>query len=196
MGVGIIKKSRLHLDGFGKMVREHIVMARTSTKKNKTIYQRKREELGLTREKASELLDGIPPERIERIESGKFTAHPDEIMLMAEKYQAPHLRNYYCAHECEIGKQYVPEIKIKDLSQIVLEMLASLNSVQKKQERLIEITADGSIEKGEMKEFISIQEELEKISITVETLQLWIEQKIATGNIDQRAYTAAKKKES
>ncbi len=169
-------------------------MARTSTKKNKTIYQQKREELGLTREKASELLDGIPPERIERIESGKFTAHPDEIMVMAEKYQTPYLCNYYCAHECAIGKQYVPEIKVKDLSQIVLEMLASLNSVQKKQERLIEITADGVIENNEVADFIEIQDELEKISITVETLQLWIEQKIAAGSIDKKAYAAARKK--
>ena len=87
-------------------------MARSSTKENKTIYQLRREELGLSREKASELLEGITPERIERIESGKYTAHPDEIIMMAEKYQAPHLCNYFCAHECEIGRQYVPEVKV------------------------------------------------------------------------------------
>ena len=169
-------------------------MARASTKTNKTLYQLRREELGLSREKASELLEGIPPERIERIESGKFTAHPDEVILMAEKYNAPQLCNHYCANECEIGKQYVPEIKIKDLSQIVLEMLASLNSVKKRQERLIEITADGSIAKDEIEDFITIQEELEKISITVETLQLWSEQKLASGDIDMEAYTAIKAK--
>ena len=170
-------------------------MARSSTKENKTIYQTRREELGLSREKASELLEVIPPERIERIESGKFTAHPDEVIVMAEKYQLPHLCNYYCANECEIGKQYVPEVKIKDLSQIVLEMLASLNTVKKRQERLIEITADGRIEKDEVEDFIRIQEELERISITVETLQLWSEQKIASGEIDMEAYNAAKKRE-
>ncbi len=168
-------------------------MARISTKANKTIYQIRREELGLSREKASELLDTIPPERIERIESGKYTAHPDEVVLMSEKYKAPHLCNYYCANECEIGKQYVPEIKIKDLSQIVLEMLTSLNSAKKRQDRLIEITADGLIEKGEVEEFVLIQEELEKISITVETLQLWFEQKLASGEIDMDAYNAVKK---
>ena len=86
--------------------------------------------LGLSREKASELLETIPPEKIERIESGKFTAYPDEVLAMAEKYGAPNLCNYYCANECEIGKQYVPEVKIRHLSQIVLEMLASLNSVK------------------------------------------------------------------
>lgn len=113
---------------------------------------------------------------------------------MSEKYQAPQLCNYYCANECEIGKQYVPEIKIKDLTQIVLEMLASLNCVRKRQERLIEITADGCIDADEVEEFIQIQSELEKISITVETLQLWSEQKIASGEIDMDAYIAAKNK--
>jgi len=46
------------------------------------------------------------------------------------------LCNYYCANQCPIGQQYVPEIKTKDLSQIVLEMLASLNSMNKQKERM------------------------------------------------------------
>lgn len=163
-------------------------MARVSTKENKTIYQQKREELGLSREKAAEQLRWITPERIERIESGRSNAHPDEVVLMAEKYQCPHLCNYYCANECEIGKQYVPEIQAKDLSQIILEMLASLNSMQRKQERLIEITSDGVIEEEELNDFITIQNELEKISVTVETLQLWVEQKLASGDIDSETY--------
>lgn len=169
-------------------------MARVSVKQNKTVYQIRREELGLSREKASELLESIPPERIERIETGKFVAHPDEVVVMAEKYQAPHLCNYYCANECEIGKQYVPEVKIKELSQIVLEMLASLNSVKKRQERLIEITADGLIAADEVEDFIRIQEDLERISITVETLQLWAEHKLAAGEIDLQAYNSAKQR--
>ncbi len=168
-------------------------MGRVSVKENKNIYQLRREELGLSREKASELLETMPPERIEKIESEKSLPHPDEVLLMSEAYKLPNLCNHYCANECPIGKQYVPEIKIKDLSQIVLEMLASLNSMHKKQERLIEITADGRIEGDEIKDFIHIQEELEKISITVETLQLWSEQMLANGAIDIEAYNACKK---
>lgn len=168
-------------------------MGRVSVKENKNMYQLRREELGLSREKASELLGTMPPERIEKIESEKSLPHPDEVLLMSEAYKLPNLCNHYCANECPIGKQYVPEIKIKDLSQIVLEMLASLNSMHKKQERLIEITADGRIEGDEIKDFIHIQEELEKISITVETLQLWSEQMLANGAIDIEAYKAWKK---
>lgn len=131
-------------------------MGRLSVKENKNIYHICREELKLTRESASELLGGITPERIEKIENEKSLPHPDEVLLMSEKYKKPSLCNYYCANQCPIGQEYVPEIKVKDLSQIVLEMLASLNSVNKKKERLIEITADGVIDKDEIADFIYI----------------------------------------
>ena len=53
-------------------------MGRTSTKENKNSYQLAREELGLTREKASELLETIAPERIEKIENERTVPRPDE----------------------------------------------------------------------------------------------------------------------
>lgn len=169
-------------------------MARSSTKENKNIYHKTREALDLTREAASELLEGISPERIEKIENERSLPHPDEVLLMAEKYKQPSLCNHYCANQCPIGQQYVPEIKIKDLSQIVLEMLASLNSMSKQKERLIEITVDGKITGDELEDFIYIQEELERISIAVETLQLWSERMLATGVIDAEQYNAHKNK--
>ena len=44
-------------------------MARVSTKENKNIYFRSREERGLTREEASELLNGLTADRNEKIEN-------------------------------------------------------------------------------------------------------------------------------
>lgn len=163
-------------------------MARVSTKENKNIYQLTRESLKLTRESASELLESIPPERIEKIENERSLPHPDEVLLMSDKYKQPSLCNYYCANQCPIGQEYVPEIKIKDLSQIVLEMLASLNAMNKQKDRLIEITADGVVSDDELEDFVFIQEELEKISITVETLQLWAERMLDHGVIDREKY--------
>lgn len=171
-----------------------LTMARVSTKENKNIYQLTREELKLSREAAGELLESIPPDRIEKIENERSLPHPEEILVMADKYKQPGLCNYYCANQCPIGQQYVPEVKIKALSQIVLEMLASLNAMNKQKERLIEITADGQISGDEIEDFIFIQEELERISITVETLQLWSEQMLATGIIDAERYQASRQK--
>ena len=103
---------------------------------------------------------------------------------MSQKYNAPDLCNYYCANQCPIGQHYVPEIKIKSLSGIVLEMLASLNSVEQRKNRLIEITADGVITQDEIEDFNKIRAELERISIAVEALQLWSEKIITDGKLD------------
>lgn len=167
-------------------------MPKVSPKKNKSVYQLIREEKGLSREKASELLEWIAPERLERIENDKFDARPDEIMTMAEKYGRPDLCNYYCTHECAIGKEYVPEVKMKELTGIVMEMLASFNTLQKNKERLIEITSDGEIDVEELGDFIAIEEELEKLSLSVETLKFWVEKRLSSGEIDKEEYEAAK----
>ena len=169
-------------------------MPRVSSKENKNIYFKRREELGLTRDKASELLEAIPPERIEKIENERCEPHPEEVLLMAEKYKAPELCNYYCSNQCPIGQVYVPEIKIQDLSQIVIKMLSSLNAVQDNQRKFIDIVADGKIADDELEKFIDIQEELEKISVTVQTLQLWSEQMLADGEIKAELYESIKSK--
>ena len=169
-------------------------MGRASTKENKNRYQLVREELGLTREEASELLQVISADRLEKIENERIDPQPIDVLTMSQGYKRPSLCNYYCSHECPIGMQYVPEVQVKELSSIVLEMLASLNSVNKQKDRLIEITADGKISGDEIDDFIYIQEELERISITVETLQLWAEKMLANGVIDAEAYNARKNK--
>lgn len=157
-----------------------------------SIYKQIRKAHDMTRDDvcvaAVDLSAPLQPERLERIENGKLDIHPEEVMLLSEIYGEPTLCNHYCSRECPIGQKYVPEIKVKDLTQIVLEMLSSLNSMKKSQERLIEITADGIIDDEEIKDFVFIQKELERISITVETLQLWVEQMIAEEKIDKEKY--------
>jgi hypothetical protein len=168
-------------------------MGRISTKEFKTVYQSARDELDLSREKASELT-GLEPYRIERIENEKMEETPWDVVAMANAYEKPELCNYYCSNKCPIGQKYTPEIEIKDLSQVVLELLANLNSARKSQEMLIDITADGTIEQDELEDFVHIQKELEKISITVETLQLWVEKMMAKGKIDVCKYNELMKK--
>ena len=153
-------------------------MGRKSTKKDKNIYQLSREKIGYTREKASEKMEFISPDKIANIENGAI-ARPEEILALAKCYKKPSLCNYYCSHDCAIGEEYVPQIELKELPQIVLETLNSLNLLNKEKERLVQITVDWKISPEEYADFQKIQNLLEQISITVETLQLWVEQKIA-----------------
>lgn len=152
------------------------------SKENKNPYYMIRDEKGWTREYVCyEKLNGlISHNKLEKIENERISVHPDDVLLLSQGYDTPELCNYYCSNECPIGQKYVPEIHVKDLSRIVLEMLASLNSVEKEKNRLIEITADGEITNDELKDFIAIQEQLEKISMTVEALQLWTEKMLST----------------
>ncbi len=159
-------------------------MGRASVKPNKNPFQLAREELGLTREKASELLESITPERIEKIENEKTVPYPDEILVMADKYKKPELCNYYCSNVCEIGQKYVPEVKMKDLSRIVLEMIASMNRMGSKKDRLIEIAADGEITSSEIDDFEEIHKELGNISMAIDALRLWAEKMKSSGSIN------------
>ena len=162
-----------------------------------TIYKKTRNELKMSRDEVCDYISDnelgvLTPERLERIENGKFSIHPEEVMLLSKVYKDPTICNHYCANECAIGKDYVPEVKVKDLEKIVLSMVASLNTMKKSQERLIEITADGVIDDEELKDFVFIQKELEKISITVESLQLWTEQMVANEKINIEKYNELK----
>ena len=160
-------------------------MARASTKTDKNIYQQSREECHMTRAQASEAMAFITESQIERIEYGKAHPHPEDVLAMSKAYKKAELCNHYCAFECPIGQEYVPAVEIKDLPQIVLEMLASLNKLYREKERLIEITVDGKISDDELRDFAAIQDQLEKISLNVNALQYWVDGMIASGAIDK-----------
>lgn len=159
-------------------------MGRKSTKLDKNIYQTSREELMYTREEAGELMDYISADRIEKIESGKSLPHPEEILAMSDCYKKPELCNYFCSHECPIGRKTIPALESKELSQITLEIIASLNALEQEKNRLIEISVDGKISAEERPDFDVISNKLDSISNSVASLKLWIEKAILAGSIE------------
>ena len=141
--------------------------------------------MNYSRETAAEKLGFISSDRIEKIENEKSLPHPEEILAMADCYKNPSLCNYFCSHECPIGIKYVPEIQTKELSQITLEMLATLNILTREKDRLIEITVDGKLSEDEMPDFLKIKGELEKMALAIDSLNLWLDHTIASGKIEQ-----------
>lgn len=149
-------------------------MGRKSIKEDKNIYQISRENANLTRNQASEQMEYVSADRIEKIESGKSAPHPEEILAMVHCYRNPKLSNYYCSHECPIGQKSVPELELKELTQITLETLSNLAALEKEKDKFIEIAADNKITEEEMGDFMKIKTKLEQIARTADTLQLWI----------------------
>lgn len=163
---------------------------------NSNVYYQARIALKLTRERASELSSkksiGIAPERIERIENKKIDPQPIDSLVLAQTYDNYELCNYHCTNECPIGQKFMPKIKVNPLEKLTLEILSALNSTSKKTDRLIEIAADGQISEDEIADFVAIQEELNKISLTVDALKLWSEQMLASGKINREKYEEIK----
>ncbi len=158
-------------------------MGKKSVRENKNEYQLAREAQELTREAASELMEYVSDDRIEKIESGKSLPHPDEILLMAKAYKAPHLCNYFCSHECPIGQESVPQLEYKSLAEITLVMLTSLNTMEKYKDRLIEITSNGQVDEDQVEDFETIRANLEQISLMTQSLKLWVDKAIADGKM-------------
>lgn len=150
-------------------------MGKRSVKENKTVYQQYREAQELTRDKASERMDFISADRIEKIESERSMPHPEEILAMAKAYHAPELSNYYCSNACPIGRKYIPPLKQKELSAIILELLAGVTALEKEKNRLIEITVDGIISDDEQEDFARIREQLQKLTACSSALSFWLE---------------------
>lgn len=152
------------------------------------MYLEVRGRLDLTRDEASELLETISAEKLGRIETEKQLPSPEDVMIMAEKYGEPNIRNYYCARQCPMGQHFVPIVEFSDLAKTVLKIVSSVNAMKAKQDRLIEIAEDGVITESEMMDFISIQKDLEKVSLAVDALELWTEKMISSGLIDMEKY--------
>lgn len=169
-------------------------MGRSSTKKDKTIYQICREEAGLSREKASELMDGMSASRIEKIEYEMQQPTPFDVVQMADCYKRPDLCNYYCSRRCEIGNRYVPEIEVSELSNIILETIACLNDINPLTNRLIQIARDGKITDDEMHDFAYISSKLDEVSLAISALNLWVEKTAGQNQINVNLFLAEKEK--
>ena len=169
-------------------------MGKQSTRDNKNIYQICREERGLTREKASENMISVSASRIEKIEYELQEPTPYDIVQMADCYNRPDLCNYYCSHKCDIGDRYVPEIEVSELSNIILETIASLNEINPLTGRLVQIARDGKITDDEIKDFAYISKKLDEISLAIDSLNLWVDKTAGEHNINIDLLNAEKEK--
>lgn len=125
-----------------------------------------------SREKAAEII-GMDRTRLARIELDTLSPYPEEVKAMASAYNTPELCNTYCARECPIGRDSVPEVTIDDFDRLALKVLGSLKDIDHLRASLIAISEDGVIEEKERPAFHQILESLEKISTNAKALQLW-----------------------
>ena len=164
-------------------------MGRASTKDNKNIYQEAREKMiedgrPWSRERAVDEIATIEDrrfnylneDRLVKIENETVKIQPEDVLGLSIAYNKPELRNYYCCHQCPIGERDAPKIAFKDnIHEMLVNMTVNLASVNDRKLRLMEILSDGKVDDSETSDLDMILEELEKISVTIESIQLWCE---------------------
>lgn len=126
-----------------------------------------------SREGAADIMS-IDRGRLYRIESGITNPYPEEIHLMADLYNAPELRNYYCREMCPLGCD-MPVLELDDLDRITVRAMASLRKVTETKEMLLDITADGIITDEEKPTLKKILATLDEITVIAQSLKVWAE---------------------
>lgn len=115
--------------------------------------------------------------RLYRIESGIANPYPEEVHLMADLYNTPELRNYYCRAMCRLGGD-TPVLELEDLDRITVRAMASLRKAEEAKERLLDITADGVITDEEKPTLKNILATLDEITVIAQSLKVWSEKNI------------------
>lgn len=126
-----------------------------------------------SREGAAEQL-GMSVSSLAEAELGMTKCMPaDKAVLMADRYNAPHLLNYYCLHECPIGRQRSLSDEVVELDRVTLKLLKRLrvDQLEEIKRKLIDIAEDGVISEEEKPDMAQIMEYLDELAKTISEIQ-------------------------
>ena len=99
----------------------------------------------------------------------------DKAVLMADLYNAPQLKCYYCNHECPIGRTMPISAESLDIDRVTVKLLKNLrvSDLEEVKEKLVDIAEDGRItddEKPELKNILSYLDDLAKTLSELRTI--------------------------
>lgn len=130
-----------------------------------------------SREYASERL-GVSVSTLANYELGVTKCIPvDMVVMMADLYRAPELKNTYCKNDCPIGRFLPLATQTDTLQGITIRILNSLDDeqIRRIKKDLISIAADGKINDNEKPQLENILQHLDRMSLAVSELRMLAE---------------------
>ena len=97
--------------------------------------------------------------------------------MMADIYNAPELKSYYCKNMCPLGKDF-PDVKLEALDRISVKALSSFRKISAAKELLLDITEDGVITENEKDDLNEIIKTLDEVSRITQSLKIWAEKNL------------------
>ncbi len=155
-------------------------MGKGPMNENENVYFKSRKKAAIynerlySREGAAELL-GISVSTLADYELGNTKVVPvDKVVLMADLYKAPELKNQYCKTECPIGQQMPIATEIKGLEGITLRLLREFDAdmISEMKQQLMDIAADGVIDEDERPHLQKILGKLDDITKAISEMRL------------------------
>ena len=140
-----------------------------------------------SREGAAERL-GMSVSAVADAELGLTKCMPvDKAVLMADLYNAPQLLNYYCLHECPIGRTLAISDEAPGLERVTVKLLKNLRveDLEGVKDRLVDIAEDGRISDDEKPALEEILTYLDRLSKTVSELRIIGEKALGNGWRDE-----------
>lgn len=127
-----------------------------------------------SREGAAEAL-GISPSTLADYELGLTKFVPVEnVIRMADVYNAPQLKPHYCKNVCPIGCEMPVATEETSIELATLRMLKALDEgkIDEVKDRLVEIASDGVIDDDEKADFKKIMGFLDKLSHSISEIRI------------------------
>ena len=103
--------------------------------------------------------------------------------MMADLYNAPELKSYYCANDCPIGKGMPIPTKISSIELITIKVMKVFTpgSVEEATKKLISISADGMLTKDNLPDIAWLLRYLDDLSQTLGELRLSCQKFLSAG---------------
>lgn len=130
-----------------------------------------------SREGAAEWM-GIDRTRLAKIELDALHPHPEEVVLMADAYCMPELKNFFCSQVCPIGKGSVPAVDQVGLDRVTNKLMSTMFIRDGLMADIAAIAGDGEISDEEVTLAVSIRERLEKEKEAIEGYLLMLEKRL------------------
>ncbi len=127
-----------------------------------------------SREGAAELL-GVSVSTLADYELGNTKVVPvDKVVLMADLYNCPELKNGYCKYECPIGRTRPIATKQESIEKVALRILKELDtdSIAAMLKTVIAVSAVGDVGLDELVSIEEVSKKMESIQQAISEFQL------------------------
>ena len=132
-----------------------------------------------SRDAASELL-GYGASTLAGYELGTVkTVPPEAVMMMADLYCAPELRNQYCSLECPIGKGSPIATDVGSIDKIAVRLIKAQNSLDKAKADLIDIASGPDITHDKLPLIVALLQCADEMISPISELKLMCQKVLA-----------------